>query len=186
MSGILDAFDTYPNEALLVGKLLAGYATLEIDLMNCVAVRTDIDITLKVMFRDRGETRRINVADALGRQRYIDWGLGTEFAMAVGAMRYCLRLRNQYAHCNWYDDKSGKLAFVNLEELAEENDLVVDLRSLTVHHVDEPLLREQYAFLQHASNCLVWVNYEGRFKDGSIAVRRPKPAQMRQPDLHLP
>jgi hypothetical protein len=80
-----------------------------------------IDAVLKAMFRPRGETSRIDIADALGRHFYRDRGLGTEFEMGVSAVRYSLKIRNQYAHCVWYDDKSGKLAFVNLEEVAGDN-----------------------------------------------------------------
>src|SRR5262249_34360443 len=75
--------------------------------------REDFDATLKAMFRIRGETARINIGDALGHQFYDKLGLGADFEMAVRAMRYCLKIRNQYAHCNWDDDRlSGRLAFV--------------------------------------------------------------------------
>src|SRR4051795_4185228 len=113
----LTPFLKFHKEASIIGRLLAGYATLALGLMNCVQnVRDDFDAVLKAMFRPRGETSRIDIADALGRHFYHDRGLGTEFAMGIGAVRHCLKIRNQYAHCVWYDDKSGKLAFVNLEE----------------------------------------------------------------------
>jgi hypothetical protein len=118
---VMPAFHRFPNEAAIIARLLAGYAELEIALLHCVAVATDFNATLKAMFRIRGETARINVGDALGRQVYHKLGLGTDFEMAVGALRYCLKIRNQYAHCNWYDDWSGGLAFVNVEEIAKEN-----------------------------------------------------------------
>jgi len=66
--------------------------------MNCVqVVRDDFDAVLKAIFRVRGETARIDIADALGRHFYDDRGLATEFGMAVGAVRHCLKIRNQYA-----------------------------------------------------------------------------------------
>src|SRR6516162_3349233 len=115
---ILGPFLKFPDEAAIIGRLSAGYTTLEIGLMHCVqVVRDDFDAVLKAMFRGRGETARIDIADALGRHFYDDRGLATEFGMAVGAVRYCLKIRNQYAHCVWYDDNSGKLAFVNVEEI---------------------------------------------------------------------
>jgi hypothetical protein len=52
--------------------------------------------------------------------------------MGVGAVKHCLKIRNQYVHCVWYDDKSGKLAFVNLEEIAKDNTRLKDLGSLTI------------------------------------------------------
>ncbi len=105
--------------------------------MHCVqVVREDFDTVLKTMFRTRGETQRIDIADALGRHYYHSYRLGTQFEMAVGSMRYCLRVRNQYAHCVWWDDHSGNLAFANLEEIATGHDYQTDLKSLTAFHVD--------------------------------------------------
>src|SRR5262249_20474915 len=114
---ILTAFNRFPKEAKMVGHLLAAYANLEIDLLHCVAgIRGDFDAVLKSMFRTRSVRQRIDIADALGRQPFHHYKMGTPFAMAIGAVRHCLNIRNQYAHCNWYDDNSGHLAFVNLEE----------------------------------------------------------------------
>ena len=136
---VRDAFGRYPKEAEIIGRLLAGYADLEIDLMHCAqVVRDDLDTVLKAMFRARGESARIKVADAFGRHHYAAIKLGTEFGMAISAMQYCLKIRNQYAH-----DNTGILAFTNLEEIAEKNAFLKDLRSLTIFHVDVPLLREQ-------------------------------------------
>jgi len=84
---ILGAFDKFPSEAVIIGKLLAGYTTLEIGLMNCVQiVRDDFDTVLKAMFRTRSERQRIDIADAFGRHYYHAHNLGTQFEMAVSAV----------------------------------------------------------------------------------------------------
>jgi hypothetical protein len=107
--------------------------------------------------------------------------------MAIGAVRYCLQIRNQYAHCNWYDDYSGQLAFVNLEELAKLHVPVADLRSLTVHHVDVSLLQAQEAYFVFADRFVGWLNYEVRRRAGILANNPvPKPKQLTRPPLHLP
>jgi hypothetical protein len=93
---VMPAFHSFPNEAAIIGRLLAGYAELEIGLLHCVSgVREDFDAVLKAMFRTRGETRRIDVADALGRQLYRALDLANEFEVAISAVRYCLRIRIQ-------------------------------------------------------------------------------------------
>src|SRR5262249_34950558 len=128
-------------------RLLASYANLEIALLNCVAnVRRDFDGVFKSMFCTRSVNQRINVGDALGRQIYDNYGLGNDFSIGGRAMPYCLRIRNQYAHCNWYDDNSGQLAFVNLEELSDLNAQVADLRGHTTHHVDASLTGTREVF----------------------------------------
>jgi hypothetical protein len=178
----------FHQEAAIIGRLLAGYTTLEFGLMNCVqVVRGDFDAVLKAMFRPRSETARIDVADALGRHFYHDRGLGTEFEMAVGAIRYCLKIRNQYAHCVWYDDTSGTLAFANLEEIAETNTRLKDPDSLlTVLHVNVALLNEQEQYFVYTDEILRWTNYEGSFKAGKISSNpHPKPNSQKRPSLHI-
>jgi hypothetical protein len=118
---ILPPFLKFDQEASIIGRLLAGYTNLEVTLMNCVqVVRDDFDAVLKAMFRRRGATRRINIADEFGRQFYRDRGLGTEFDTGVGAVRHCMEIRNKYAHCVWHNDHSGKLGFVNFEDIAQD------------------------------------------------------------------
>jgi hypothetical protein len=184
----MPAFNKFPGEAEIIGRLLAGYTNLEVGLMNCVqVVRVDFDTVLKAMFRARGETARIDIADAFGRHYYEDLQLGTQFAMAISVVRYCLRIRNQYAHCVWWDDNSGKLAFANLEDVAKGNAFLTDLASLPTYHVDVPLLSEQEAYFVYADRLLSWVNYEGRVRAGTLRSNAiPKPRQLAQPRLHLP
>ena len=156
--------------------------------MNCAqVVRSDFDTVFKVMFRTRGETQRVKIGDALARHFYHDLGIGTEFEMAVSALRYCLKIRNQYAHCVWYDDMSGKLAFVDLEELSEKNVFLTDLTGLTNFHVDAATLEAQETYFDYADHMILWVNLEGRFLAGKLANRPlAKPSQIPPPPLHSP
>jgi hypothetical protein len=185
---VMPAFHSFPAEAAIIGRLLAGYAELEIDLLNCVSVaREDFDATLKAMFRIRGETARINVGDALGRQAYDKLELAADFEVAVKAMRYCLKIRNQYAHCNWYDDRSGRLAFVNLEEIAKENQPISGFLNLTRRYVDVPLLEKQEQYFGYVEALIRYANYEGRFRAGKLRTRFwEKPPLVSQPPLRLP
>src|SRR5215470_11292532 len=60
----------FPAEAAAVGRLLAGYADLEMSLLHCVQMARggDLDAVLKAMFGTRGETRRIDTpADSVNR-----------------------------------------------------------------------------------------------------------------------
>ena len=182
------AFHKYSTEAAIIGRLLGGYTVLEVALLNAVQViRNDFDTTLKVMFRTRGETQRLDVADAMGRHFYKNQKLETEFSMAIGAAQYCLKIRNQYSHCIWWDDLSGKLAFANMEEIAKHNEYVADLGDLTTLYVDVPLLEQQEHYFAHANDLLNWVNFEGRQRAGTISNHAySKPKQMKRPPLQLP
>ena len=60
------AFEHCPDEALIIARILGGYGGLEPLLALCLAnVLGDNRKALRVMFRSRGETPRINTADAL-------------------------------------------------------------------------------------------------------------------------
>ena len=66
-NSILRPFQKFADEGATIGRLLAGYSTLEIGLMNCVQVAIDdFDTVLKTMFKQRGR-------DAALRKRK-NWG----------------------------------------------------------------------------------------------------------------
>ncbi len=183
---LMPAFHKFAAEASIISRLLAGFAELEILLLHCISqARDDFDATLKAMFRTRGETNRINVADALGRQLYRNEGLEAEFALAISDMRYCLKIRNQYAHCNWYDDNSGRLAFVNVEEIAEKNLHLTGFDELTRYYIDVPTLEAQEQFYTSTIARLEYVNFERRFRTGQLSSQVfAEPPEMKRPPLH--
>jgi hypothetical protein len=55
------------QEREIIGRLLVEYGEMELDLCNCVAMGIDdLDMALKAMFRARGETLRIDIAETKG------------------------------------------------------------------------------------------------------------------------
>jgi hypothetical protein len=185
---ILTQFHGFTVEGEIVGRLLTGYANLEVGLLNCVqVVLDDLDVPLKAMFKARGESRRIREAVKLGQHPYSILGLGGDFQRAIAAMRYCLLIRNQYSHWVWWNDYSGKIAFANLEDVPLRKSRVTDLRRLKPHHVDATLLTLQEAYFAYTHQCLIWVNYEGRRLAGKLALNPTiKPKRLKKPDLRLP
>lgn len=178
------AFAAFPQEAAVIGSILGGYTDLEIDLMHCARAPWDFDTVFKAMFRARGESQRLDIADAFGRQAYHELGLGTEFEMGLAAVRQCLKFRNQYAHGTFWDDHSGTLAFTNLEELAKIGDPVDGLRESRVRHISLAHLQAQFAYFKHASDCLIWVLHEGNKRAGRAAFPNlKKPEQLPVPPL---
>jgi hypothetical protein len=161
-------FQKFRVEAEVIGRLVVGYGELEVDLCNCIAMGiNDLDKTVKAMFRHRSETKRIKIAETLGRNAYAILGLGDYFDEAITGMRYCVQIRNQYAHRNYYED-SEKLAFVNLEELAKREETINDFSSLTIMRVSLTLLEEQERYFVYIRATLGYLNYEGRFRSGKI------------------
>lgn len=175
----LPPFDKFSSEGASVGRLLAGYSKLEIDLLNCVHMALgDFNTVVKAMFEKRGETRRINEAGRLGRSAYAELGLEGDFLAAIEAMRHCLDVRSQYAHWIWWDERSGLLALANVEDIAKIETRVDSLAELNPYHVTAALLAEQEAYFAYVGKSLAWVNYEGRFRTGKLAkntVHKPQP-----------
>ena len=183
----LPAFDKFPREASIIAHLLGGYTTIELSLMNCAhIVRDDFDTVFKSMFRVRSEGSRIDIADAFARHYYRKHKLGTQFEMAISSIRYCLKIRNQYAHCIWYDDYSGFLAFTDMEDVANDSKFVTDFRSLPVYNVHFHLLEKQKEYFYYTKDLFTWLNYEGRVRDGKLSIpHRPAPRQIERPPLQL-
>jgi hypothetical protein len=187
MNPVIPAFPRFPEEAEIIGRLLAGYGEVEFELCHCVSqVIDDLDLAIKAMFRSRGEKQRLDVADAIGRKPYVGLGLENEFSEAIGGAHFCRKVRNQYAHCNWHDDQTGKLGFVNLEEISEPNTEITDLSGLTIRHLDTPLLEQQEAYFWFVIQSLTYLNYEGRKRAGKLTTQPvPVPSRVARPPFTL-
>jgi len=182
-TSILPAFGKFPAEAAVICRLLASFTTLEIDLMHCVQmVRGDFDMVLKAMFLVRSASQRLTMAGAFGRHPYHKLELGKQFKKATSAVKQCSDIRNEYAHCVWYDDLSGELAFVNLENLAKRQELIQDLRQVRKYHVDIALLEAQEAYFVYTDILLIWLNEEGQRRAGKPAP----PAQLEPQHMEPP
>lgn len=185
---IVPQFQRFAAEGTIIGRLLAGYGSLESALSSCVAMgRNDIDMVLKAMFRARGETQRIDIADAIGRPSYRALHLESMFSEAIGDMRFCLKIRNQFSHCQWHDDLSGRLCFVDMEEIAESHTIITIPFPLTHNYLDTTLLANQEAYFLYVADCLLYLNYEGRLRAGTIPGHTfTRPKKVARPPLSLP
>jgi hypothetical protein len=82
---------------------------------------------------------------------------------------------------------SGKLAFANLEDIAKGNAFLNDLVTLPTYHVDLPTLTDQEKFFVYVDGLLSAVNYEGRFRAGTLKSNAIGiPPHLKQPLMHCP
>jgi hypothetical protein len=150
---IVPSFDRYPNEGNSIGRLLAGYGELELEMCACVAAATgDLDAAIKKLFGTRGELKRIKTADAMMKASYASSGFGAKYRRTIANMDWCRTVRNQYAHCNWYDTSTEGLCFVDLEHTAT---LKRTIRVITKHRrpLDTVLLSQQEAYFKYVQKC---------------------------------
>ncbi len=144
---VLPSFLRFREEGLIIGRILAGYGELEFEMCDCVfAINNDLDSSIRQLFGRRGELRRIKIAEELMKAQYEAAGLAAPHRAIMEDMDWCRQVRNQYAHCNWYDRENEGLCFIDLEATAKRT--ITNATSLIErrHRIDVPLLTEQEAF----------------------------------------
>lgn len=142
-----------PAEGMLIGRILAGYGELELVMCQCViAVEGQIHTPIKQIFGMTGAAQRIKVVKKEITNDYTNAGLQIEFAEALDDMEWCRKLRNQYAHCQWYWTSNEGLCFVNLEELAKNSDLITELTT-NKHSINISLLQAQENYCNYVKEC---------------------------------
>jgi hypothetical protein len=154
---IVPCFNRFPNEGSIIGRLLTGYGELEVEMADCVAaVMNDRNTALRVLFRTRGEEPRIQIADAIMRHKYMEASLIHPYSEAIGDMRHCKIIRNQFAHCAWYDTADEGLCFLDLEDSAKHpTDFI-----LTKRPVNVPLLTLHEAYFKYVQKCFWYLCHE--------------------------
>jgi hypothetical protein len=185
---LFPALGRFKREASIIGRLLTGYTALEYQLCMCAGMGGgDVEKAITDLFSKRGETRRVRRADALGGAAYAAARLGAEFDTAIDDILLCVQIRNQYAHCIWHDDGTGKLAFAHMEEIAAPTGPGADTANLTFNYVDVALLQEQEAFFFYVKDNLNYLNYKRRQLVGQIGAGASLrlPTVMPRPRMHV-
>ena len=160
--------------------------------MGCVyAALDDLDTPFKEMYGIRGEERRITTAARLAKAQLGKIGLGSEFAKAIDALGYCRRIRNQFAHCQWWNAFDGCVNFVALEEFVKEkigtNSKVVTFGDFQRRGASLQLLNDQLSFFGYVLKLLAFVEGEAWHHQGSKMHRRyARPVAPPRPELSEP
>jgi hypothetical protein len=184
MGNVLIFLKDYPDERALIGEILIAYGELENSVVDLVdAVLDDNETALRALFRLRSEGQRLDVADAIVRKWITEQKLDGVYGQALGAVRRCKAIRNQYAHCTWFE-RHGALAFINLEDAARAPEGPV---TLTARRVDLALLRKQREFFDSTEDLLVYVAESYRRNMGRASGTRGTghPKGKSHPDLFL-
>lgn len=178
------AFHRFPAEAAIIGRLLTAFGELEISVCYNASKATEIlsESVLIALYRLRNTASRIEVADALMRPTYERNGVAAAYEDAMSRVRHCLRLRNQFAHCNWADHEMGGLFFADLQASAKTPDFWLRWK-----HIDLPLLRLHETYFEMALEALRFADHEIQVKFGRLRSHVwPKPPALAPPPLHNP
>jgi hypothetical protein len=176
------AFDQHPKEAALIGRMVTSFSELELT-FGLIAgnALNDQALALRAIYRGRSTGGRIDLADVLIRNRIINTELASDYDDVLCAMRHCLKIRNNYAHCQWSPGLDG-LFFANLEEAASR---AIGFE-MDQKHVDLNLLTEQEAFFDYTRRLLLWFGDRLEIKIGKSGLGGPKPPKKDLPNLHNP
>lgn len=188
---VMPLFLKHREEGAIIGRLLAGYGELEYHMAECLSdhVHSE-DAAFRLLFSARlSETGRIKAVDSLIRPALKDLGLGAEYADANGAIKYCAKIRNQYAHVHWTESfgcasawDQVDLAFVQLERRYD----TATTKPIATKIIDVNLLRQQEEFFCYARDCFRFVHIETRRLRGDLRANPfPMPSKRSYPPLFL-
>ncbi|MBN9310512.1 hypothetical protein [Devosia sp.] len=176
------AFTRFPEEANLLGQLVLGYGELDISfaLMAGMAIGKQFEV-LHAVHQVRSETARLDIAHALSSKAFSSLGLKDDYVEAKSAVKHCLKIRNQYAHCHWADLHVLGLGFINVE-----GDYFAKAEPRFFKGVTVKLLQEQEAFFEYARHCVLTV----QANIGPLRANLPRAYDMRPkkplPNMHSP
>jgi hypothetical protein len=180
---ILRAFVNAPDEAQIIGRILAGYGELEFEFCNCLGAAIDDQrAAIRTLFRVRSEDSRILVGDGIMRPKYAAAGLADTYNETLGAIRFCKSIRNQYAHCHWLYEYGKGLFFTSVDAPAKSN---VGPLTFDFHHVEMSVLTAQERYFCYTDLLLTYLQWEFQKRAGKSAIPPYEvPKTIPQPPRH--
>lgn len=127
----------------------------------------------------RSETARLDIAHALAGGAFKRANLETEYAHTHAAIRFCLKVRNQYTHSQWAE-MEHRLMFTNAERAFSQ-----PMKALRWNLVTLDLLRQQEAYFEHTRKCiLTLITLLEQAQRGARRVPLTMPKALPQPSMH--
>jgi hypothetical protein len=173
----------FDREQELIGRMIMAYGEFEFEVAHLMdyAVTLGKDAGPRILFRVNGEAARLDVADAILKPFFETMNLGGRWSNALGALRYCKNIRNQYAHCNWKADPGKPLYFINADRDVDSAD---DTITLQLYPTDLTLLQEQHVYFEYSLDLLFYLNCRCRIRRGLDSPQPEVPKSIPQPPLH--
>lgn len=179
----------HPRETALLGEMVVGYGEIELVFaIICGMALEHRNVVLQAFHSIRTESGRISVGNALGSTAFGTLGLRNTYAEAYGAVNYCLKVRNQYAHSQWsLNPKGGGMTFASLDKAFEGGTFSPKWKSVTLE-----LLISQEEYFNYTRQILLHLEYEIPLaiarRDGILPPRSlalPLPQRIPPPPKHI-
>jgi len=181
------AFHRHKRTAVVIGRILAAFGEIELEHCRTCAKAVGREMpVLRTLYRIRMTSQRLDTAHTLGAPLFIEHDLGKAWDAAYGMVTHCLRIRNQYAHCNWGDHQPtprAGLFFTNLGEAAADTpNLDYEWR-----HIDQRLATAQESFFVTTIESLRYLDREIATRQGRLKHHFwPRSLEQARPPLHNP
>lgn len=172
------AFAPYPEEASLIGSMVVGYGELDISFaMVCGIILNHQFAVLAACHSVRSESARIDIADALAREAFESSPFSKEYEQTLQAMRFCLKVRNLYAHSQWADE-AGSLCHTDPDGAFKR-----PIKRISWTPIDLGLLKAQESFFENTRAWLIWLELSLRESGKKNPNSWSRPPKMQQPRL---
>lgn len=160
--------------------MVIGYGELDISfgILAGTAIYHRMPV-LEALHSIRTEKGRIDISEALSRGPVTQMGLGDKYDYVVNALRYCLKLRNKFAHSHW-GDIDGVLCYSSAEN-AFTGPKTIKWFPLTLE-----LLQSQEAYFEHTRLCILILTTAIEHVLVEKEADLPWPEKMKQPSMHSP
>ncbi|RVD55735.1 MAG: hypothetical protein EOS30_29245 [Mesorhizobium sp.] len=171
-------FVSYPEEARLLGELVLGYGELDISFALTAGVATrNKFVLLHAVNQVRSETSRLDLAHALSVGAFTELGLADEYARIHKAIRFCLKVRNQWAHSQYGHGPEKGLAFTR----TDGDVFAAPVKPTVWNCIKLELLQKQEAYFEYCRRCILTV------ESNLVPILVGKPAQLQMPpEMHEP
>ncbi|MES6429100.1 hypothetical protein U6U55_12180, partial [Cutibacterium acnes] len=137
---------------------------------------------MKALYAIRTTSTRIETAHRLMQPYFKQHGILDDYQNTMDTVWHCLKIRNQYAHCNWGDNLTAGLFFADLQVSADSDNF-----SHTWRHVDVPLLEQQFTYFGWTMEMIEFTHHEMGVKMGHIQSHVwPRPKVPAPAPLHNP
>jgi hypothetical protein len=177
------------EEGIIIGRLLAGYGEIELVMCAClIAIEGQFDTPIREIFLERGAETRIKKGRKLLMTEYTKASLQDKLSEALEDMEWCRQIRNQYADCHWYWTSKEGLCFVNLEDLAKQPTMIIEL--MAGRRPIDQSLETQENFFNYVKE--TFTHIESAYRAWNVARSAPRrpthvfamPSKISRPPLH--
>jgi hypothetical protein len=177
------AFNRWPVEGALVGRILSSFGEIEVTICRNAALALNMfGVIMRMLYGIRATSARIEAADRLMRSLIETYSLINDYKIAIGMVWHCLKIRNQFAHCNWGDHLGAGLFFADLQDSANNPDFDHSWK-----HVDPVLLQAKLDYFWQTMELLEFIHHELAVRQGRLRSHVwPRPTLPAPPALHNP